>query len=150
MFPKQMQCLGYLHNNAALRLDRMNYSHSIRVVTPLISSELLQYALTIPPEFKIRTAGEEKIEKWIFRKAYENLLPEVITWRYKQEFSQGSGSADALLNIFEEKVSDDTLQEARTVYPNIRSKEEAYYFNIFKDHFGAGKAAETVGQWPLL
>ena len=150
MFSKQMQCLGYLHNNAALRLDRMNYSHSIRVVTPLISGELLQYALTIPPELKIQTAGEEKIEKWIFRKAYESLLPEVITWRYKQEFSQGSGSADLLPDFFEEEVSDQTLKGAQASFPNIRSKEEAYYFNIFKDHFGAGKAAETVGQWPLL
>jgi len=74
----------------------------------------------------------------------------VITWRYKQEFSQGSGSADVLPNFFSEKVADEALRDARAAFSNIRSKEEAYYFTIFKDHFGAGKAAETVGQWPLL
>jgi asparagine synthase (glutamine-hydrolysing) len=147
---RQIECLGYLHNNASLRLDRMNQCNSVRVVAPLISGELLDFALRLPPEFKQRPEGDRKIEKWIFRKAYEPDLPEAITWRGKQEFSQGSGSAALLPAYFEEAVSDQEFAEARNTHPLIRSKEECYYFRVFAEHFGTGKAVETVGQWVSL
>jgi len=150
LFAKQMECIDFLHNNASLRLDRMNLCNSIRVVTPLISGELLNYAMTLPPEYKQKPDGDQKIEKWIFRKAFEQYLPDAITWRMKQEFSQGSGSADILPSYFEKTLSDEALRTAQADYPVIRSKEELYYFQIFTKHFGSGSAIDTVGQWIRL
>ena len=147
---KQIECLGFLHNNASLRLDRMNLCNSVKVVAPLISGELLEYAFSIPPELKQKPERDEKIEKWIFRKAYEDQLPKEITWRLKQEFSQGSGSAAVLPDYFEKKIGDAELAEAQKEYPIIRSKEELYYFRLFTNHFGSDKAIATVGQWLLL
>jgi asparagine synthase (glutamine-hydrolysing) len=119
-------------------------------VAPLISGELLNYAMTLPPEYKQKPDGDQKIEKWIFRKAFENVLPKEIVWRLKQEFSQGSGTADVLPKYFEETIEDDELLAAQTSFPMIRSKEELHYFKIFKEHFGSGRAVETVGQWIRL
>jgi len=150
LFAQQMKCIGFLHNNASLRLDRMNLCNSVRVVTPLISGELFKYAMAIPSEYKQRPDKDQKIEKWIFRKAYENVLPKEIVWRLKQEFSQGSGSADVLPKYFEATITDEELKEAQGSYPIVRSKEELYYFKIFTEHFGTGKAVETVGQWVSL
>ncbi|HDH98875.1 MAG TPA: asparagine synthetase B, partial [Deltaproteobacteria bacterium] len=150
LFARQMECLGFLHSNAALRLDRMNQCNSVRVVTPLISGELLNYSMAIPPEYKQKPDGENKIEKWIFRKAYEGMLPEGITWRLKQEFSQGSGIADLLPAYFEDAITDGELADSQAEYPIVRSKEELHYFRIFTEHFGAGQAVETVGQWICL
>ncbi|MBW2711422.1 MAG: hypothetical protein JRC58_05955 [Deltaproteobacteria bacterium] len=150
LFARQMECIGFLHNNASLRLDRMNLCNSIRVVTPLISGELLNYAMTLPPEYKQKPDGDQKIEKWIFRKAFENVLPKEIVWRLKQEFSQGSGSADLLPAYFEETIKDEALLEAQKSFPMVRSKEELYYFQIFTRHFGSGRAVDTVGQWVSL
>ncbi len=150
LFAQQMECIGFLHNNASLRLDRMNLCNSVRVVTPLISGELLKYAMGIPSEYKQRPDGDQKIEKWIFRKAYESVLPKEIVWRLKQEFSQGSGSADVLPKYFDETVKDEELKETKSSYPMVRSKEELYYFKIFIEHFGSGRAVETVGQWVSL
>ncbi|HEY32047.1 MAG TPA: hypothetical protein G4O10_02940 [Dehalococcoidia bacterium] len=150
LFAKQMECLGFLHNNASLRLDRMNMCNSVRVVAPLISGELLQYAMSIPPQYKQKPEGSGKMEKWIFRKAYEALLPESILWRGKQEFSQGSGSAGVLPAHFEKQFSDQELTEAQARYPIIRSKEELYYFNVFTEHFGTDHTVATVGQWISL
>jgi len=150
LFARQMECIGFLHNNASLRLDRMNMCHSVRVVAPLISGELLQYSMAIPPQYKQKPEGSEKIEKWIFRKAYERLLPESVVWRSKQEFSQGSGSARVLPAYFEEQIPDRELSEAQARYPIIRSKEELYYFRLFTDYFGADYAVATVGQWHSL
>jgi asparagine synthase (glutamine-hydrolysing) len=147
LFRRQMECIRFLHNNASLRLDRMNQCHGMRVVAPLISGELLRYAMTLPPEYKQRPQGEQRIEKWIFRKAFESLLPETVVWRLKQEFSQGSGSADVLPAYFEETISDEEFLQARAGHPIIRSKEELHYFRLFTAHFGEGKAVETVGQW---
>ncbi len=147
---RQIECLGYLHSNASLRLDRMNQCHSVRVVAPLISGELLDYALRIPPQYKQKPEGDGKIEKWIFRKAYESVLPASIVWRVKQEFSQGSGSADLLPGYFEDAVDDHEYAEARERHRLIRSKEEFYYFRIFSEHFGTEQAVETVGQWVSL
>ncbi|MBW2248702.1 MAG: hypothetical protein JRF62_16285 [Deltaproteobacteria bacterium] len=150
LFAQQMKCIGFLHNNASLRLDRMNLCNSVRVVTPLISGELFKYAMAIPAEYKQRPDKDQKIEKWIFRKAYENVLPKEIVWRLKQEFSQGSGSANVLPAYFEATIKDEELKEAQGSYPIVRSKEELYYFKIFTEHFGTGKAVETVGQWIRL
>ena len=150
LFAKQMECIGFLHNNASLRLDRMNHCNSIRDVAPLISGELLQYSLAIPPQYKQRPEKDQKIEKWIFRKAYEDVLPESIVWRSKQEFSQGSGSASVLPAYFEEQIPDHELAQFQAEYPMIRSKEELHYFRLFTEHFGHGLAVETVGQWICL
>jgi len=150
LFARQMECLGFLHNNASLRLDRMNQCHSVRVVAPLISGELFRYALAIPPEYKQKPEGDDKIEKWIFRKAFEPFLPGTITWRLKQEFSQGSGLADLLPAHFESIISDEELAEFQSKYPLVRSKEELSYFRLFTENFGAGNAIKTVGQWVSL
>jgi asparagine synthase (glutamine-hydrolysing) len=150
LFAKQMECIDFLHNNASLRLDRMNHCNSVRVVAPLISGELFRYMLAIPPEYKQKPDGDEKIEKWIFREAFRPFLPEIITRRLKQEFSQGSGSAALLPSYFENLIGDDELSKAQSKYSIIRSKEELYYFRIFTDHFGDGRAVDTVGQWPKL
>jgi len=147
LFARQMECIGFLHNNAALRLDRMNQCHGVRVVAPLISGELLNYAMAIPPEYKQKPEGDEKIEKWIFRKAFESILPEGVVWRLKQEFSQGSGSASVLPARLEELISNEELTRAQANYPMVRSKEELYYFRIFTEHFGSQHAVKTVGQW---
>lgn len=150
LFVRQMECLGFLHNNAALRLDRMNQCHGIRVVAPLISTTLLNYAMGIPPEYKLRPAENQKVEKWIFRKAFESVLPGNVVWRLKKEFSQGSGSASVLPSHLENLITDTEFAQAQAEYPMVRSKEELYYFNIFTEHFGSHRAVETVGQWICL
>jgi len=144
----QRDVLGLLHHNAALRLDRMNQCHSIKVVAPLISGELLNYSLTsIAPEYKIKHVHGEAIEKWIFRKAFEESLPTDIVWRVKQEFSQGSGSAALLTDHFEKTIGDEEFLCAKQVYSILRSKEELHYFKIFISLFGSGRAVDTAGQW---
>lgn len=175
LFEQQIACFRILHNNASLRLDRMNLCHSVRVIAPLISAELLDFALRIPDHYKLKPEGDAAnatsgpatpkagaaatsesaaaapngalIEKWIFRKAFEPHLPTEIAWRLKQEFSQGSGSASVLRAYFEQEVSDREFEKCRREFPVVRSKEECHYFRLFAERFGTGPAVETVGQW---
>jgi asparagine synthase (glutamine-hydrolysing) len=147
IFKEQKECLKALHNNAALRLDRMNACHSIKVITPFISEELLNFAMEIPINYKLKQTEDGYIEKWILRKAFENDLPPEIAWRTKQEFSKGSGTADVLNRHLNHIISDKEFDEGKKQYPLIRNKEEYYYFKLFIDYFGEGKAVDTVGQW---
>jgi asparagine synthase (glutamine-hydrolysing) len=131
----------------------MNQAHSIKVVAPLVSGDLLRYAMCIPADLKLKPRDGDPqetsvMEKWILRKAFEADLPAEITWRGKQEFSQGSGSAALLAGFFEDEIDDAELESARGEFPFLRSKEELHYFRLFTDHFGRGCAVETVGLWP--
>jgi asparagine synthase (glutamine-hydrolysing) len=150
LYENQIACLKFLHNNASLRLDRMNQCNGVRVITPLISGRLLGYALSLAPELKHRSDGEEIMEKWIFRKAFETDLPPEVTWRTKQEFSQGSGSAGVLPAHFEAAISDAEFKRATAAAPFLRNKEELYYYGIFTENFGTDHAVKTVGQWRSL
>jgi asparagine synthase (glutamine-hydrolysing) len=148
LFGKQMDLLRYLHNNASLRLDRTNQANGIRVITPLISGELFDYVIRIPMEHKMHTEPDgTKVEKWIFRKAYEPDLPREITERLKQEFSQGSGAAALLPGHFEQTVPDEEFEAYRREHPIVRNKEEMQYHRLFLEHFGDKGTVETVGQW---
>ncbi len=147
LFLRQIDLFRYLHNNASLRLDRTNLANSVRVVTPLICGDLFDYALRIPPAYKLREDDGRLVEKWIFRKAYEGLLPRSITERLKQEFSQGSGAAHLLPQHFEQAYSDDELARVQRDHPIVRNKEEMHYFKLFTEHFGDQGAVATVGQW---
>ena len=39
------------------------------------------------------------------------------------------------------------LIEAAGYIEKLKNKEEYYYFKLFVDYFGEGKAVQTVGQW---
>jgi asparagine synthase (glutamine-hydrolysing) len=143
----QLQALDNFHNVASLRLDRMNQCHSIKVVTPFISSALLRLALSLPVDYRIRRRRGRATEKWILRKAFASQLPESVVGRTKSQFSHGSGSAGTLERHFRSAVDDAELESARREYSFIRSKEEWYYFTLFRRHYGDGAAVKTVGQW---
>lgn len=147
LFDEQITCLKALHNNAALRLDRTNRYHGIRVVAPFISGDLLNLGLSLAPELKMRKTGTGVIEKWILRKTFENDLPEDVVWRIKKEFSQGSGPADLFPEHFESLITDTELEEEQEHNPVIVTKEELYYYRLFTRFFGNGPAIDTVGRW---
>ncbi len=90
------------------------------------------------------------MEKWIFRKAFEKVLPRSITQRLKQEFSQGSGLARLLPEHFERTIPDADLERAKADHPFVRSKEELHYYRLFAERFPGEHATATVGQWPFL
>lgn len=140
-----VECLGGLHNIGMQRVDRMSAAHGVECRVPFLDMELVNYAVALPAQWKIY--GEDRVEKWFLRKAFEDYLPEEIAWRKKQQFSEGSGATKVLPQLVEEKVSDEEFfREKNKVDPPLRTKEEYYYFAIFENFFGR-EAASTVGRW---
>ena len=61
--------------------------------------EVVEYALSIPPEYKVYRGGGKPIEKWILRKAVEDSVPDSVLWRPKAKFWQGAGVQELLCGL---------------------------------------------------
>jgi len=139
--------LSALHNVGCQRVDRMNAAHSLTVKVPFLDQQVVYHALSVDPSLKIY--GEDQIEKWILRKAFEADLPPEVVWRPKKQFARGSGSDDLLTKYADNHISDTLYEKERGRNPEatIRCKEELMYYQIFKKHFNHPSAVKTVGLW---
>jgi asparagine synthase (glutamine-hydrolysing) len=127
-----------LHNRNLQRLDRMTMAHGLEGRVPFLDTAFVDFAFRIPIEDKFSPG--QGVEKWILRKAFEAVLPEKIVWRAKEKFSQGAGSAHVFEHLADEQISERQFAlESQQVFQEtghrIRSKEELYYYRIFRDFF---------------
>lgn len=123
-----------LHNVNLQRTDRMTMAHSIEARVPFLDHEFVEFAHSIP--IKFRCATDDKIEKYLLRKAFTDYLPEEILWRDKLKFSEGSGAEELFRKIAETEISDNEfIYESSQAPHNIRGKDELYFYRIYKEHF---------------
>lgn len=144
--------LSKLHLYDCLRANKSLAAWGIEGRVPFLDKEFMDVAMRLNPADKM--AGEEKIEKWILRKAFEEYLPPSIVWRQKEQFSDGVGYSwiDTLKKIAIEKVSDEQFAMAKYRFPinTPLSKEEYYYRSIFHEHFPSDSAALCVPSVPSV
>jgi asparagine synthase (glutamine-hydrolysing) len=89
--------------------------------------------MKIPPKSKVR----KNTGKYILRKVASKYLPDDIAWRDKDKFWEGSGIEDTLENKINTLISDEEFAYiVKSKYtPNLRNKEEVYYYMVFKDYY---------------
>lgn len=121
-----------LHNINLQRVDRLTMLHGLEGRVPFLDTAFIELALTVPPELKLATMDDGRLmEKWILRKACEDLLPADIVWRTKEQFDEGSGTvellADALVPLLE---SIDLEAYRAATHEPVRSAEEALYHRM--------------------
>jgi asparagine synthase (glutamine-hydrolysing) len=140
----------YLYD--CLRANKSLAAWGIEGRVPFLDKEFIDVAMSINPADKMIKDG--RIEKWVLRKAFEDMLPEEVAWRQKEQFSDGVGYSwiDTLKEKVEQEVSDDQLSNAKFKFPfqPPKSKEEFYYRSIFAEHFSSQAAAETVPSVPSV
>lgn len=137
-----------LHNTALQRVDRSAHAHGVVPVIPFTDRDVLEYALRIPPEYKVYRGNGAPVEKWILRKAVEDAVPASVLWRPKAKFWQGAGVQELLSEHAESAITDADFQRERLL-PNgwkLNSKEELMYYRIFKDHFGELAQLDWMGR----
>ena len=146
--------LGKLHLYDCLRANKALMSWGIEGRVPFLDKEFMDIAMNVNPEDKMIRKDEGKIEKWVLRKAFENLLPESIAWRQKEQFSDGVGYSwiDTLKDIAEKQVTDEMMANAKFRFPlnTPQNKEEYRYRTIFEEHFPSETAAATVPSVPSV
>lgn len=140
--------LSKLHMYDCLRANKSLAAWGIEGRVPFLDKEFMDVAMTINPQDKMINGG--RMEKWVLRKAFEDMLPESIAWRQKEQFSDGVGYSwiDSLKEIVATAVTNEQLSNAKYKFPiqTPLSKEEYYYRSIFSEHFPSDAAALSVPQ----
>lgn len=109
---------------------------NLEIKQPYIDKQIINFALSIPADLKIRKEKNKVYGKWILRKAYENFLPKKFVWQDKRPLEVGSGFEN-LRKILESKISDEEFKEKKKKYKiKFISKEHLYYYEIYKEVVG--------------
>lgn len=124
--------LGSMHNMNLQRVDRITMAHSLEARVPFLDRDVIELGMRIAPDLKMPTDGKLADEKWILRKAFEDLLPREIVWRDKEQFDEGSGLADLLEQIVPKAMSAGALADGR----KARDAEEGWYAHLLEENFG--------------
>ena len=144
--------LSKLHMYDCLRANKSLAAWGIEGRVPFLDKEFMDVAMRINPQDKM--INGERMEKWVVRKAFEDMLPESVAWRQKEQFSDGVGYSwiDTLKAIVEKEISDEQMANAHFRFPiqTPQNKEEYYYRIIFEDHFPSDAAALSVPQEPSV
>ncbi|WP_425077829.1 asparagine synthase B [Psychroserpens sp. S379A] len=148
--------LNKLHMYDCLRANKSLSAWGIEGRVPFLDKEFIDVAMRINPKDKMingepfDSRSRQAMEKWILRKAFEDLLPESVAWRQKEQFSDGVGYSwiDTLKVLVEKEVTDDQMENAKYKFPlqTPTNKEEFYYRSIFAEHFPSDAAALCVPQ----
>lgn len=140
--------LSKLHMYDCLRANKSLAAWGIEGRVPFLDKEFMDVAMRINPQDKM--INGERMEKWVVRKAFEDMLPESVAWRQKEQFSDGVGYSwiDTLKEMVKTEVTDEQLANAKFRFPlqTPTSKEEFYYRSIFESHFPSDAAALCVPQ----
>ncbi len=144
--------LSKLHMYDCLRANKTLAAWGVEGRVPFLDKEFIDVAMRINPQDKMIT--EDRIEKWVIRKAFEDAIPAEVAWRQKEQFSDGVGYnwIDSLRDMVEEQVSDKQMEESKLRFPinPPKSKEEYYYRSIFSEHFPSNYAALCVPSVPSI
>jgi len=145
--------LDKLHLYDCLRANKSLAAWGVEGRVPFLDKEFMDVAMRLNPKDKMVTA-EHNMEKWVLRKAFEEYMPESVTWRQKEQFSDGVGYSwiDTLKVRANEKVTDLELANAKFRFPinPPKTKEEYLYRSIFTEHFPSDSAASTVPSDPSV
>jgi len=145
--------LDKLHLYDCLRANKSLAAWGVEGRVPFLDKEFMDVAMRLNPKDKMVTP-EHNMEKWVLRKAFEDYLPESVTWRQKEQFSDGVGYSwiDTLKARANEKISDQELANAKFRFPinPPKTKEEYLYRSIFTEHFPSDSAASTVPSDPSV
>ena len=156
--------MSKLHLYDCLRANKSLMAWGVEGRVPFLDKDFIDIAMGLNPSDKMNiklegpstpstgsgTAGtpRQRMEKWILRKAFEDLLPESIAWRQKEQFSDGVGYnwIDTLKKMTEEKVSDAEFARRENRFPvnPPKTKEEYYYREIYSRLFPSDSAARCV------
>ncbi len=142
--------LSKLHLYDCLRANKALAAWGVEGRVPFLDKEFIDVAMTLNPKDKMTRDenGNERIEKWILRKAFEDYLPDEIVWRQKEQFSDGVGYSwiDTLKEVTSKEISDKEFSMADKRFPinTPSTKEEYYYRMIYSKHFPSESAARCV------
>ncbi|MFH1504432.1 MAG: asparagine synthase C-terminal domain-containing protein [Candidatus Omnitrophota bacterium] len=102
----------------------------IEITQPFLDEKVIDFALRIPAELKIKKEKKAIFGKWILRKSFEKDLSESIIWQSKRPLEKGSGMS-RLREVISAKISDEEFKAAEKQEIKFMNKEHYYYYKIY-------------------
>jgi len=138
MEPSQLsQYIDSLGKRWTFSSPLLGQSVGVKVVQPYLDPRVVKFARELSHQWRVRKS-EFLYGKWILRSILEDLgLPEVA-YRRKEPIEEGSGSiliSKLLMESLGEEVKE-IEAEAREEGVVFWSKEQAYFYRLFKEIFG--------------
>lgn len=144
--------LSKLYLYDCLRANKSLAAWGVEGRVPFLDKEFLDVAMRLNPAAKM--CPGKTIEKKIVREAFQDMLPEGVAWRQKEQFSDGVGYSwiDTLKAVTSQAVSDEQMAHAAKRFPvnTPMNKEEYYYRSIFEEYFPSESAARSVPSVPSV
>jgi asparagine synthase (glutamine-hydrolysing) len=123
-----------------LRSDKSISGAGLEARVPFADKEFIDYVMNLPPSLK--KFNKDRMEKYLFRKAFEDYMPHDILWRRKEAFSDGVSSTERswfqiIKEFVDKKYSDEEYEVLRKKYTlNMPyDKESLFYREIFEKYY---------------
>jgi asparagine synthase (glutamine-hydrolysing) len=132
-----------------LRSDKSIAGAGLEARVPFADINFIKYCMGIDPKYKRffskrgnDSESDNKIEKYLFRKAFEHLLPPLLAWRVKTAFSDGVSNKkkpwyQIIKDFMDQKYSDADFEEKKMKYTHNQpyDKESLYYREIYEMNY---------------
>ena len=142
----------YLADDIMVKVDRMTMAASLEARAPLLDYKLVEFAFSLPPEWKVR----KNTGKWFFKKSMEGILENEILYRQKEGFSIPIKNwlkvelKELMLETLSKKRIDEMGYFAypaieKMIRDHLQNRENHAHrlwaliqFHLWYDHFGRG------------
>ncbi len=98
---------------------------------PYLDPAVVNLALALPPELKVREENGVRVGKWVLRKAFEGILPSPICWQSKRPIEVGSG-----FNRLREVVAAMLTDEDWAAPVRFFACDQPYYYRLYRQVVG--------------
>jgi asparagine synthase (glutamine-hydrolysing) len=137
--------LDHIQYFDVLRSDKSIAGAGLEARVPFADIHFIEYCMSIDPKYKrfcSKPGKNNKIEKYLFRKAFEHLLPPELAWRVKTAFSDGVSNKQKpwyqiIKDFMDLKYSDSEFEEKKLKYTHNQpyDKESLYYREIYESYY---------------
>jgi asparagine synthase (glutamine-hydrolysing) len=103
----------------------------MEVSQPYLNRAVVDLALAIPPELKVREENGVRFGKWILRKAFEGDLPPHLCWQNKRPIEVGSGFRRLRETVTEMITDEDWAAPVR-----FFTCDQPYYYRLYRQVVG--------------
>lgn len=123
--------LPWLAKRMRFSANELGEEFGIEVSQPYLEPAVVNLALSIPPELKIREENGVRMGKWVLRKAFERYLPSEVCWQSKRPIEVGSGFARLREHISHLLTDADWEAPVRFI-----SCDQPYYYRLYRQVVG--------------
>ena len=138
-YKENLNMLNNINYFDVLRSDKSISGAGLEARVPFSDPNLIKYVMNIKPKYKM---FKNRMEKYLIRKSFEDLMPDELTWRVKTAFSDGVSSEEnpsykLIQEFIESKYTEQEFIEnsKKYIHNTPYDKESLFYREIFETHY---------------